>query len=571
METLRTGNLYSTHSANKPRWVSAMTLGDMFDQTAESCLGDAVVFPNERITYPELAELSNRYAKALIGLGIERNDKVGILLPTGIDYIALLLAIVKAGAVAVPINGRFKERELRHVVTATDIKVLFTSSDAREYVDYAALLLSTFPALFGLASESDNTDVPAKLTSVLCISGDAPCGFSTREDFERAADKVSDIDLLHRRDGIRIRDTAILILTSGTTAQPKAAMVSHEALYRKVTTIRDHWWSVTSVDRVWTVLPFFHIGGIAFSMICFSAGAAYCHSGFFNPEVALRQLAEEKCTIALPGFETIWLYVLNHKEFFNTDLSRLRITMLGAVREQLQRMQAALPAAAMIQTYGSTEAVYALSVVQPTDAIETRLTTCGYPLPGYEVRIVSSDSGALLEPGQPGEIQYRGSSLFDGYYNEPELNRQVIDQDGWFHSGDLGEWDEDGRLLFKGRLKDMLKVGGENVAAVEIEGYLMGHPAVLIAQVVAAPDRRYVEVPAVYVQLKEGATTSEEELIDFCLGRIATFKVPRYVRFVTEWPMSGTKIQKFVLRERIAEELRRTGITEAPKLRSRDV
>lgn len=186
-----------------------------------------------------------------------------------------------------------------------------------------------------------------------------------------------------------------------------------------------------------------------------------------------------------------------------------------------------------------------------------------------ELRAVDPETGLDVPAGQVGELLMRGPTRFVRYHEDPELTSRVIDGDGWFHSGDLGRIDPDGRVAFVGRLKDMLKVGGENVAAAEVESFLLSHEAVEIVQVVSAPDARYVEVPAAFVQLKAGAEVSERELIAFCRGQIATFKVPRYVRFVEEWPMSGTKIQKFRLRERIAAELEQAGITEAPKLSSR--
>ena len=200
-------------------------------------------------------------------------------------------------------------------------------------------------------------------------------------------------------------------------------------------------------------------------------------------------------------------------------------------------------------------------------------TRCGctrsaIPCPGIEVKVVDPETGAERPSGQVGELCFRGYSRFEGYYKDPELTASVIDQDGWFHSADLAHLDAQGRVVYAGRLKDMLKVGGENVSALEVEDFMASHASVDIVQVVAAPDSRYGEVPAAYVQLKPEAEIGEAELIDFCRGRIATYKVPRYVRFVNEWPMSGTKIQKFVLRERIAQELAGRGITEAPRLGS---
>src|SRR5690606_2184422 len=182
---------------------------------------------------------------------------------------------------------------------------------------------------------------------------------------------------------------------------------------------------------------------------------------------------------------------------------------------------------------------------------EVRVTTGGHPMPGMEVRVVDPETGEDLPPGAEGELLFRGPNAFDGYFRDPELTREVFDEEGWFHSGDVVRRDEDGRITFVSRLKDMLKVGGENVSAAEVEGLLITHPAVKLAQVVAAPDEYYVEVPAAFIELKPGQEATEEELIHFCLGKIATYRVPRYVRFVTEWPMSGTKIKKVDLRARI--------------------
>lgn len=204
----------------------------------------------------------------------------------------------------------------------------------------------------------------------------------------------------------------------------------------------------------------------------------------------------------------------------------------------------------------------------PSDPLEIALTTGGHPLTGMEARIVHPDSNEDVPVGETGEILVRGRMRFLGYYKDPEATAAAIDADGWFHTGDLGHLDAEGRVTFSGRLKDMLKVGGENVSAMEVEAHLLQHPAVNIAAVVGAPDSVYSEVVAAYLELKPGTSVTEEEIVEHCLGLIATFKVPRYVRFVTDWPMSGTKIQKFVLKDRIETELREQGITAAARLSS---
>lgn len=243
-------------------------------------------------------------------------------------------------------------------------------------------------------------------------------------------------------------------------------------------------------DRVWTALPLYHIGGVAFAFACWGVGATYCHSGPFNPDVAVHQLAQERCTVALPAFETIWLAVLDHPSFPALDLSALRLVFNVGVPTRLRGMQERLPSAVQVSGFGSTEAASFLTLGRVEDSPEERATTCGRPMPGMHVRIVDPETGAEVAAGELGEITDRGWGAFDGYYGAPEETARAIDADGWFHSGDMGTVDAEGRLSFVTRLKDMMKVGGENVAAAEVESHLLSHPAVVMAQVVGAPDAR---------------------------------------------------------------------------------
>jgi fatty-acyl-CoA synthase len=233
----------------------------------------------------------------------------------------------------------------------------------------------------------------------------------------------------------------------------------------------------------------------------------------------------------------------------------LRLVNVNGDAELTRPLAARTPQATQISPYGATEGGGVIALSHPDDPLELRIGTAGRPFEGIEARIVDPETGAPLPPGERGEIVYRGWSLFDGYHDDPEATAAAFDADGYFHSGDLGSIDADGRLTYVGRLKDMLKVGGENVAAAEIEAYLGTHPAVKIAQVVGVPDPTYVEVPAAFVELVPGSTLDEGGILEFCRGRIASFKVPRYVRFVEEWPMSATKIQKFRLRDELVAEL----------------
>jgi fatty-acyl-CoA synthase len=517
----------------------------------------AIVLPGVEVTYQELAERAAYYAHALAGLGVAADDKVGLLMPASIDYVAAMFGTAQIGAIPVLMNARFKARELHHVITNGELTAVLTSTSAAESVDFPVLVRDAL----------DLGEAP-HLRHLVTVDDDKVEGFIGRSALDAAADRGDAAVIASATAAVTPESVGMIMYTSGTTASPKGAMLAHHALVHQGCLVADTRFALVEGDRVWTPLPLFHIGGLSYLLTCVVAGATFVHPGHFDADLALNQLRDERCTIALPAFETMWLQVLDHPDFDPDDFRALRLVLAVGVVQSLQRMQDRLPDAAMVSTFGGTESTSHLSIALADDPPATRLGTGGHPLPGIEVRIIDHQTGEAAPTGTAGEILYRGWNRFLGYYNAPETTAAAIDPDGWFHSGDLGTFDVDGRVTYVGRLKDMLKVGGENVAAAEIEGFLVTHPAVNIAQVVSAPDARYTEVPAAFVELAPGASATESELIDHCRGAIATFKVPRYVRFVTDWPMSGTKIKKYVLRERIAAELAETGIVEAPRITS---
>ena len=560
----------TTREPGPAGWIRATTLGDALARASDRWSHDALVFPDARVTYPEFGERVALAARRLAGLGVRRGDTVGLLLPPSVEYLVLLYGAATIGAAAVPVNARFKARELRHVVTNARMRVLITSTDAPDMADADDLLAAALPALAGARSPGLDVDGAPALETVVSLGSTTPGWALDRDGFEAAGHHVTDEELERRRYLVAVRDPAVVMYTSGTTANPKGALLSHEALVRKGHTVSRTRLALSPDDRVWTPLPLFHIGGIAFAVTCAVAGATYVHAGAFDAGTAVRQLGQERCTHALPAFETIWLQVLDHPELPETDTSALRYVFNVGVPGRLREMQERLPHATQVSGFGATESCSFVSIGETWDDLDTRVATCGFPLVDVELRVVDPDSGRELPAGRQGEICFRGPCTFSGYLPDPDRDDEAFDADGWFHSGDLGFLDDEGRLTFVSRLKDMLKVGGENVAAAEVEGHMLTHPAVLLPQVVAAPDARYGEVAAAYVQLRPGTTATERELIDHCRGAIATFKVPRYVRFVEDWPMSGTKIRKHVLRDRIAAELADAGIAEAPRMSSRD-
>ena len=549
-------------------WIEATTIGDLVERAAARTDQVGLVFPDARLTWPEVAARTTAIARSLRGLGVGRGDKVGILMPNCLDFVLGMLAAAKLGAVVVPVNGRFKVQELSYVLAHADVRVLLTGAGPDSAGDFPRLVGEVFPALSSQPVGALELDEAPALRYAVDLTGTTP-GFLTRAAFEGAGEQVSEAEVRTLQEQVRIRDIAMLMYTSGTTARPKGCLLTHEALVRNGINIAENNYFLTPQDCFWNPLPLYHIGGIVPILSCAWAGARFVHAGHFDADVAIAQIADERATVLYPTFETIWLAILDHPRFAEYDLSSVRLIHNVGVPERLAQMQARMPWAIQVACFGCTEGASHLTFPALDDPAEARMTALGRPLRGLELRIVEPESGAELRAGEKGELVFRGYSLFEGYHKDPEQTAIAIDADGWFHTGDLASLDEEGRLRYAGRLKDMLKVGGENVSALEVEDYLARHEAVQIVQVVAAPDTVYSEVPTAFVQLRPGMSASEEELVEFCLGQIATFKIPRYVRFVEEWPMSGTKIQKFVLRQRIADELLERGIDAAPRLDSR--
>jgi fatty-acyl-CoA synthase len=479
----------------------------------------AISFPDEAWSYAELIDASRRAAGRLRALGVGPGDRVGILLRVAsLEYVALALGALRLGAICVPLNARNKSHELAYAAGHAGLRVLLTSAEYRDLVADAGL--------------------PAGCRLVVLGAGDEP------EPVDASAEPAR----------ISPSDPALMIFTSGTTANPKGCVLSHAALLAAGRNTAERL-RMTPRDRFWTPLTMFHCGGWQVLMACLESGACFSHVGFFDAGLALEQLARERVTVAFPAFELLWMAILDHPGFAAADLSALRLVMNVGVRERLELMQAKLPTAVQVSCLGMTESTGSMCIGGAGDSLESRTTTSGRPLTGMELKIVD------------GELRFRGPTAFSGYYRDPENTAKTLDAGGWVRTGDLVRANPDGTYTFVGRLKDMLKVGGENVSAAEIEGYLLTHPAVDVAAVVAAPDARYGEVACAYVRLAAGAAAGEQELIDYCTGRIATFKVPRYVRFVDEFPLTPTaKIQKVVLRERIASELAARGVTEAPRM-----
>lgn len=547
------------------------TLHELVERRAAE-LGDrsAMLYGGEDASFRGFATRVRFLARGLAALGVRRGARVGVLLPPSIDSVAFLFAANRLGAIPVPINARFKTFELHRAIVHSGMHLLVlgsASTTAALGQDYPAMVSEILPSRG--ADTDQELDLPEapELRRLVCLTGDET-GMLGSEAFAAAAATVTDEQVDEIGGGVSEDDPAIIIYTSGTTSAPKGALLSHRSLISVAREMAEERMRLTPDDSIWSPLPMFHMGGIGFSYIALYGGARLCHTGFYNPKTGLDILERERCTVALATFDVIWAPLITQPDFAERDLSALRLMFALGTPERLQHLATAMPGKRFLNCYGSTEVASYGSSSLPDDPLEQCLATGGRPLGGIAYRIADIETGEPVETGQIGEIQCQGINLFSGYFRDPEITGSVF-VDGWFRTGDLGTLDELGQLTFVGRLKDMLKVGGENVAAGEIEDYLRRHPAVAEAQVVGVRDGYYGEVPAAFVQVRTGHEVTERELIDFCLGKIATFRIPRYVRFVTEYPMSGTKIQKFVLAERIVTELDAAGIHVAERLDSR--
>jgi fatty-acyl-CoA synthase len=349
-------------------------------------------------------------------------------------------------------------------------------------------------------------------------------------------------------------DALVIMQTSGTTGRPKQCVLSHRAFVHNAHAIAERL-GIRAGDRFWDPMPMTHLSGLMLMTAVLSAGATFITASRFDADVAFDQFEAERPTILYPVFPTVTQALLGHPRFSAAAVDGVRAICNIAPPAVQRTLQQALPRARLVNAYGCTELCGVLAYSEAGDSIEQRATTCGRPLAHFDVRILDPDTGEPLAAGVMGELIARGPSRFTGYHLEPGDTAAAIDADGFFHTGDLCSIDRSGRLSYHGRTSDVLIIGSERVAALEVESVLAMHPAVKLAYVVAVPGSGHDQVMAAFVEPVPRAALTEPTLIRHCAAHLPPFKVPSHVRFVSEWPMSATKVQKFRLREQLAAEL----------------
>lgn len=518
---------------------------------------DGLIMPERKQSFAELYDRSIHRAKQLIALGVEPGDHVGLLLATSFEFAETMFGIALAGAVMVPINARYRANEITYLTENADLVTIITTGQIAEGVNFIERLSEGLPGLAGAADPfALKIEVAPKLRNVAILGGETAPGFISEAEVDALAKTVDDAEVQRRADAVEPADMTMILYTSGTTSNPKGCMISGASIIQNGRALAERY-EMSEKDSFWSPLPMFHIAATFPLCACFDIGSAYITQGYFNGGVSLKLLEDTKATVTFPCFVTIIADMINHPNFATTDLSHVRM-MNSSIAMQPpgfgEKLAEAMPDCIQVGTYGMSEASGTVTTSRLDDPLVLRETRLGSPMPGQEVAIRDPETGEDLPVGERGEICVRGPNVIMGYYRDPVKTAETL-KDGWLHTGDIGSMDEAGTLMFHGRFKDMLKVGGENVAAAEIESLLQDHPAVQLAQVVGLPDPRLAEIPAAFVELNAGESLSEQELIEFCKGKVSSFKIPRHIRFIDEWPMSTSKIQKFKLRDELAEEL----------------
>ena len=533
------------------RWIDKLTVGEAVDRAAQRW-GDleALFFEGRRWSFTALRDDCDRAARGLIQAGVQPGDKVALWLDNRPEWIHILFAAAKVGAVLVPINTRFRTNDLEYVVRQSDATTLITARRSGP-IDYLSMVRGLIPELDAIAAPAalQSQDFP-KLRRVIVVDEALSPGTLRWTDVVEGGEAVPEADRRARQESVDPDATTIMLYTSGTTGFPKGVMHCHDLL-RNVTDQASRQ-AIRPPDAILTYLPLFHAFGLYEGpYMSVVSGARQVLMERFEAGEALRLIEAERIAL-IHGFDTHFRELMNHPDLEKTDRSTIRsgICSTGLASSEPTARRAQQLLCDTISAYGMTELHNCAAQSFPLDSEDDRCTMSGAPMPGYTFRVIDPDTGAEQPHGTPGEILVHGYGVMQGYYKKPEETAKAIDGEGWMHTGDRGIERADGTIRFLGRYKDMLKVGGENVDAAEVEALVLTHEAVAQVAVVGVPDERLAEVACACVRLKPGAQLDAAELSAHCKGKVATFKIPRHVLFLDEYPMTSSgKVQKFKLRD----------------------
>jgi fatty-acyl-CoA synthase len=541
------------------------TLADLIDLTIRKYpSNEAVIFGNQRINYKELGNQIISLAKYFLNIGIKKGDKVAIWLSNRPEWIVVEFAIIKIGAVMVPLSTRLKAYDLGYILKQSDSTTL-VMMDKFLKNDYMQVIHELLPEL----PNSDQGNLGSKnfpmLKNILCVSQEEyPGVYSVKKIIDVKNDTELDQNLGERQASLNSNDVINIPYTSGTTGFPKGVLTTH-LQYIGETIIFKERLQIKEGDRFLAPAPFFANFGNYFGILLpLMVGGCTIPLESFDPEECIRLIEKERCT-HFTGTPTMYLDIVNHPKLSQYDISSLRTGMTGAAPASVQLVndiRSRMGIHILCNGYGMTENSGATTMTCATDSPEVMAATTGKPLPDVEIKIVSSETGHTLPAGKIGELCTKGWIVMQGYYKMPRETENCFDSEGWFHTGDLGYLDEDGNFCITGRLKDIFISGGTNVYPTEIENFLYSFPKIKQVAVIGVPDDRMGEVGFAFIVLKDEEKSSEEEIKSYCKARIANYKVPKYVKIIEDIPLAGVgKIQKFKLEQIAKDELSRRKVS----------
>ena len=533
--------------------LSTRTLGEWVEYWAEQTPDkDYIVYADRglRFTWKEFNERVNHLAKGMLAIGIEKGTHVGLWATNVPDWLTFLYACARIGAVCVTVNTNYKQNELEYLCEHSDMHTLCII-DGTWDCDYVDMTYKMLPELKTCQRGKLNSERFPKMKNVIYIGQEKHRGMYNTAEILLLGSSISDDKLNEAKANVNCHDVVNMQYTSGTTGFPKGVMLTHYNISNDGFFTGEHM-KFTSDDKLCVCVPLFHCFGVVLAtMNCLTHGCTQVMVEKFDPLVVLASVHQERCT-ALYGVPTMFIAELNHPMFNMFDLTCLRTGIMAGSLCPVELMRQVSDKMHMTITsvYGLTETSPGMTQTTVEDSFEKRCTTVGRDYPFVEVQVIDPETGEICPPGVQGEMCCRGFNVMKGYYKNEKATAEIIDANGFLHSGDLGVKDEDGYYRITGRIKDMIIRGGENIYPREIEEFLYHLEGVSDVQVAAVPYKKYGEEVGAFIILKEGAKLEPEDVRDFCKGKIARYKIPKYVFFVDSFPLTGSgKIQKYKLKE----------------------
>ena len=533
--------------------LSTRTLGEWVEYWAEQTPDkDYIVYADRglRFTWKEFNERVNHLAKGMLAIGIEKGTHVGLWATNVPDWLTFLYACARIGAVCVTVNTNYKQNELEFLCENSDMHTLCII-DGTWDCDYVDMTYKMLPELKTCQRGKLNSERFPKMKNVIYIGQEKHRGMYNTAEILLLGSSISDDKLNEAKANVNCHDVVNMQYTSGTTGFPKGVMLTHYNISNDGFFTGEHM-KFTSDDKLCVCVPLFHCFGVVLAtMNCLTHGCTQVMVEKFDPLVVLASVHQERCT-ALYGVPTMFIAELNHPMFDMFDLTCLRTGIMAGALCPIELMRQVSDKMHMTITsvYGLTETSPGMTQTTVEDSFEKRCTTVGRDYPFVEVQVIDPETGEICPPGVQGEMCCRGFNVMKGYYKNEKATEEIIDANGFLHSGDLGVKDEDGYYRITGRIKDMIIRGGENIYPREIEEFLYHLDGVSDVQVAAVPSKKYGEEVGAFIILKEGVKMEPEDVRDFCKGKIARYKIPKYVFFVDSFPLTGSgKIQKYKLKE----------------------